>query len=210
MNYLIVKDFNKHCLRETNKFAGALARKQGTIFIKWESPPQYWHRLNTDGSSLGNPRCARGGGIIRNSNGEWVGGYARAIGIITSATTELWALQDGLKMCIGLNLLAVIIELDAKLVVDLLKNPGGSLNGNDVIVVDCKESHKKISRTLIKHCFREANKYADALARRGALLSQDFTSFSFPPFDIALLLSLDFVGTLYQRVCSNFFVFASA
>ena len=42
-------------------------------------------------------------------------------------------------MCIELNLPTVIIELDAKLVVDLLKKWGGSLNGNDVIVANCKD-----------------------------------------------------------------------
>ena len=181
----------------------------GTIFVKWEPPSQNWHKLNTDGSSLGNPGRAGGGGIIRNANGEWVGGYARAIGITTSAAAELWALQDGLTMCIELNLPVVIIELDAKLVMDLLKKPGGSLNGNDVIVANCKENLKKIPRTIIKHCFREANQCADALTRRGALLSQDFLSFCFPP-NIALLLSLDSAGTLYERVCSNFYIPASA
>nr|POE88504.1 putative ribonuclease h protein [Quercus suber] len=165
--------------------------------------------VNENGSSLGNLGRVGGGGIIRNANGEWVGGYARAIGITTSAAVELWVLRDGLNMCIELNLLAVIIELDAKLVVDLLKKPGGSLNRNDVIVVDCKENLKKIPRTIIKHCFREANKCVDALARRGALLSQDFLSFSFPPSDVALLLSLNSVGTVYERICSNFFISAS-
>ena len=101
--------------------------------------PQNWHKLNTDGSSLGNLGRTGGGGIIRNANGEWVGGYARAIGITTSTAAELWALRDRLNMCIKLNRPAVIIELDAKLVMDLLKKPGGSLNGNDVIVANCKD-----------------------------------------------------------------------
>ena len=35
--------------------------------------------------------------------------------------------------------------------------------------------------------YREANKCADALARRGALLSQDFVIFHCPPADLALL-----------------------
>nr|POE92799.1 hypothetical protein CFP56_06768 [Quercus suber] len=103
-------------------------------------------------------------------------------------------------MCIELNLPVVIIELDAKLVMDLLKKPGRSLNGNDVIVADCKENLKKIPRTIIKHYFREANKCTDALARRGALLSQDFLSFSFPPSDVALLLSLDSAGTMSHKL----------
>lgn len=150
------------------------------------------------------------GALLETLNGEWVGGYARAIGTTTSVAAELWALQDGLNMCNDLNLLAVIIKLDTKLVADLFKNPGESLNGNDVIVVDYKESFKRIPRTFIKHCFKEANKCANALARKGALLSQDFISFPFPPSDVALLLSLYSTSTLYERVYSNFPIFDSA
>ena len=32
--------------------------------IRWERPNRGWHKLNTDGSSLGNPGLARGGGIL--------------------------------------------------------------------------------------------------------------------------------------------------
>ena len=182
----------------------------GKIFVKWEPPPQNWHKLNTDGSSLGNLGRTGGGGIIRNANGEWVGGYTRAIGITTNAAAKLWVLRDGLNMCIELNLPTVIIELDAKLVVDLLKKLGGSLNGNDMIVADCKVNLKKIPRIIIKHCFRVANKCVDALTRKGALLSQDFLSFSFSLSDVALLLSLDSTGIVYKRICSNFSISASA
>jgi hypothetical protein len=52
--------------------------------IKWVVPPLGWFKLNTDGSSLGNPGLAEGGGIIRNHEGDWVGGFSWAIGITTS------------------------------------------------------------------------------------------------------------------------------
>ena len=55
-----------------------------STFIKWVSPPLGWFKLNTDGSSLGNPGMARGGGVIRNHVGEWVGGFSRAIDATTS------------------------------------------------------------------------------------------------------------------------------
>ncbi len=54
------------------------------IPVKWTPPPLGWFKLNTDGSSLGNPRLAGGGGVIRNHLGEWVGGFSRAIGFTTS------------------------------------------------------------------------------------------------------------------------------
>ena len=74
-------------------------------------------------------------------------------------------------MCIALKLPAVEIELDSKLVVDLMKKEMDHPNGIDVLVVDCRKFLKDIPLVRIKHCYKEANKCADALARRGALLS---------------------------------------
>ena len=52
--------------------------------IKWSPPPLGWFKLNTNGSSLGNPGLAGGGDVIRNHLGEWVGGFSQAISFTTS------------------------------------------------------------------------------------------------------------------------------
>ena len=96
-------------------------------------------------------------------------GYARAIGHTTSVAAELWAICDGINLCIDLNLTNVVIEIDAKIVVDLLLKDEGNMNDNDVIIVDCKEGLRRLPRVQIQHCFREANKCADTFARRGAV-----------------------------------------
>ena len=88
------------------------------------------------------------------------------------------------------------------MVIDLLEKDGDNPNENDIIVADCREGLKKFYFDKIQHCFREANKCADALARRGALLSQDFIVFSQPAMDVALLVSLDSVGMFYSRSTS--------
>ena len=93
--------------------------------------------MNTDGSSLGNLGLASGGGLIRNDKGEWVKGFARAIGSTTSVAVELWVLRDGIRLCITLKLPAVEIELDSKLVMDLMKELDHP-NGIDVLVADCR------------------------------------------------------------------------
>lgn len=36
-----------------------------SVQIRWEKPRQNWHKLNTDGASLGNPGISGGGGVIR-------------------------------------------------------------------------------------------------------------------------------------------------
>ena len=91
-----------------------------------------------------------------------------------------WALRDGIRLCISLKLPAVVFELDAKLVVDLLKKDMEKPNSIDVLVANHREGLKEIPMVQIQHCYREANKCTDALARRGALMDQDFTIFLFP------------------------------
>ena len=148
---------------------------------------------------MGNSGHAGGGGIIRNEEGKLIKGYARAIGTTTSVTAELWALRDGIQLCLELNLPAVIIELDAVLVINLLRSTKHNPNGNNNLVVDCKECMARIPRVHIQHCYREANKCADALARRGALSPCNFLVFDSPPANVALLLSLDDARFLYER-----------
>ena len=110
-------------------FLGANDRPGGhhtTIKINWHHPPENWVKLNTNGSSIGNLVLAGGEGLIRNANGEWVRGFARAIGVTTSVASELWALRDKIRLYITLKIPTVIIELDAKLVVDLLQKEDGN------------------------------------------------------------------------------------
>nr|POF16994.1 putative ribonuclease h protein [Quercus suber] len=64
-------------------------------------PKAGWMKLNTDGSSLGNPSMVGGGGLIRNEEGRWVVGFACKIGITSSFFVELWALRDGLSLCVS-------------------------------------------------------------------------------------------------------------
>ena len=79
--------------------------------------------MNTDGSATGNSSIAGGGGLIRDENGEWVTGFARRIGSTNSFLAELWALRDGLQLCLQANMHSVIIELDAKAIVDAFNSP---------------------------------------------------------------------------------------
>ncbi|KAF3947173.1 hypothetical protein CMV_026659 [Castanea mollissima] len=46
------------------------ARPQIKIQVRWFCPPMNWHKLNSDGSSLGNLGLAGGGGLIINDKEE--------------------------------------------------------------------------------------------------------------------------------------------
>ncbi|XP_075663435.1 uncharacterized protein LOC142633035 [Castanea sativa] len=116
-----------------------------------------------------------------------------------NSDAELWALRDGIRLCVSLKLPAVIFELDAKLIVDMLQKEDSSQNSIDALVSDCKSGLREIPIVQIQHYYREANKCTNALARRGALLPQDFVVFLDPPADVSLLLSLDSARMAYDH-----------
>ena len=154
------KDLKLETLAKTSKFLylgmnGKQTRAKMKIQVQWLPPPTNWFKLNSNGSSLGNPDLAGGGGLISNKRVEWIKGYARAIGITTSVVAELWALRDGIRLCFALKLPAVIIELDSKLVVELMKKELDNPNGIDILVTDCRDSLKAIPFVRIQHCYKE-------------------------------------------------------
>lgn len=58
--------------------------------IGWEAPRVVWIKINTDGASHGNPGLAAAGGVLRDGDGNWLGGFALNIGICSAQLAELW------------------------------------------------------------------------------------------------------------------------
>uniref|UniRef100_A0A2N9HP80 Reverse transcriptase domain-containing protein n=1 Tax=Fagus sylvatica TaxID=28930 RepID=A0A2N9HP80_FAGSY len=171
--------------------------------VKWKPPDLGWAKLNTDGASLGNPGIAGGGGLIRDPDGSWVGGFARAIGYTTSVQAELRALKDGLLLAIELGIPCLAIEMDS-LVADEFLNfkttPNVFLSA---IVDDCRCLLEKFDRFTLHHIFREANGCADALAKAGCAQSVDFISFPSAPAHVLEALAFDSsCATRTRLVCS--------
>ena len=107
--------------------------------VRWEKPQAGWKKLNTDGASKGNPGLAGCGGVIRDENGRWIAGFSRRIGVTTSFEAEVWGFWEGLINCSNLNIHSLIIELDAKVVVDVFLNPNYQNNVVSPILDDCRQ-----------------------------------------------------------------------
>lgn len=82
-----------------------------SLLSRWKRLSHGWVKLNTDGSSLGNPGPAGGGEVIRDEEGAWIVGFPRNTGI--TSCISLGTSQDGLVLCISRNFNAVEVELDA-------------------------------------------------------------------------------------------------
>ncbi|KAL0005366.1 hypothetical protein SO802_012927 [Lithocarpus litseifolius] len=167
--------------------------------VRWLRPSPGWVRLNTDGSSLGNPGKAGGGGLIRDENGSWIKGFIRNIGFSSSMEAELWALRDGLSLCLSLNIYAVEVEIDAKVVCGWITNSSSSNLNLSPLIVDCRTLLSRIPQVKLNHCYREANQCADALAKKGSVYQQDFMIFDSPPVDISMLLYYDSISMYFER-----------
>ena len=135
------------------------------------------------------------------SHGEWISGFSRHIGTTNSFVAELWGLRDGLLLCSNLNIPLLIVELDAKSIVDIFCKMGYV---NDVIsplLDDCRLLISKFQQVHFKHCFRQSNHCADALARLGADQDLDFRIFESPPVDVCVFLEQDINGLFFNRLC---------
>ena len=152
-----------YCIAEPRKGNTKIPR-----LVKWLKPPDGWWKLNTNGSFLGSSRSAGGGGLIRDSRGQCIGGFVKALAVTSSLATELWALREGLLLCVDLQAQAVVVELDVIAAV-LLISSNACTNGDfSILVDDCRDLLLQLPQVQILHCFREANGCADALACLGS------------------------------------------
>ena len=170
--------------------------------VKWLKPPDGWWKLNTDGSFLGASGSAGGGGLIRDSRGQCIGGFVKNFAASSSLAAELWALREGLVLCIDLQAQAVVVELDAFAAV-LLVSSLACTNGDFAILVDdCRDLLQKLPQVRILHCYREANACADALARLGSASLDVELIFVTPPPFLFPFLDSDMSGSYHPRLCS--------
>ena len=164
-NTILNPRLDKVCLCQAKDYYYCISKaKQITptiaIPVRWSKPILGWFKLNTDGASLGNPGKAGGGGLIRDSEGRWVRGFSRSVGHATSVIAEFWALRDGLKLAAQLGIGCLEVELDAKIIVEMLNNAESPNNTNlkfSSLLSDCRFLIENATQVRVTHIYREMN-----------------------------------------------------
>ncbi|XP_042964017.1 uncharacterized protein LOC122298309 [Carya illinoinensis] len=167
--------------------------------IRWKRPPQDWMKLNSDGSSLGNPGPAGAGGVIRDSLGRIHSAYSVFLGHGSNNYAELRSLLEGVRRCHQFGFRRVEIEIDSQMIVRwctkgqctiwYLEDFWEELRG----LLGCMEYR-------LNHVFREGNAVADFLAKMGAGgLTMDWSFNDTLPEQLRGLLRLDRIGLPYLR-----------
>ncbi|KAF3945743.1 hypothetical protein CMV_027911 [Castanea mollissima] len=148
--------------------------RRGITTCRWERPPEGWMKLNTDGGAAGSPGLAGCGGVVRDSNG-------------------------GVDLR-NLNIPNLIVELDAKSIVDFFESSGYVNEVLSPILDDCRMLITRFQQLQVKHFHRQVNWCADALARLGATQEVEYRSFVSPPVDVLTAFELDLTGCYCNRL----------
>ena len=141
-----------------------------------------------------------------NDGGRRVAGFSRRIGITNSFVAELWGLREGLMLCCRHNISSLVVELDAKAIVDVLGNPSYVNNIVSPILDNCRRLVPCFQQIQFKHCFRQANRCADSLARLSLSQEAEFSSFDSPPVDMENVFEDNLDGMYFDRICLELIV----
>ena len=91
--------------------------------------------------------------------------------------------------------------MDAKSIVDVLRNAEYVNNSISPILDDCRQLITRFHQVCIKHCFRQANQCADGLARMSYRMSIDFLFYDSSPVDILDVFEGDLNGMYFNNIC---------
>ncbi|PNX83094.1 ribonuclease H [Trifolium pratense] len=85
-----------HILKMTEDYTQALSssstvmmREERVSMIGWLPPKENFVKLNTDGANKDN-MVAGCGGVIQDCQGEWIGGFAKCVGVCSAFVVEIW------------------------------------------------------------------------------------------------------------------------
>jgi ribonuclease HI len=176
-------------------------RQQVEIGVAWQRPVEGWVVLNTDGASrrTGVAGC---GGLLRNSNGQWLGGFSRHLGRCSAYIAELWGVFEGLRLARERGISKINVQVDSRVVVQTLNSSNlGSVLGWRLI----QEIRHLLSldwEILVCHSYREANACADALANMGCDHGPELRVYDQCPASLISLLQADVMGITTPRVIS--------
>ena len=139
--------------------------------IEWCKSGNGWCKLNTDGSSKGNPGLATAGRAMRDEYGEWRGGFAINIGICSAPLAELWGVYYGLCIAWDKGIRRLEVEVDSKSVVGFLKTGIQDSHPLSFLIRLCYGFISRDWLVKISHVYREVNCLADELANYAFFLS---------------------------------------
>ncbi|CAL1380493.1 unnamed protein product [Linum trigynum] len=178
---------------------GNLAPNRVLTDIGWQPPPAGWTKVNVDGAAGGSQGLAGAGGVIRDSNSCWQGGFVSNLGSCSATLAELWAIYHGLRLVWNKGYKTIIIESDSQLAIQLVKNRSDPLHPYAALLSTIR---RKISLDWVVnlvHTYRKGNRVADWLSKYSLVYPYDMYELEKPPQEALHILQDDQRGITFPR-----------
>lgn len=121
-------------------------------YIKWIPPKLGSIKLNTDGTSIGVHGLEGTDGVLRNSIGHWIMGFAGTTTASDAMEREQIALLRGLQMTVHLNLQPFEINIDALEVINILHDHNSHCSH---VISDCRFLLHQLHNPPVMHTYME-------------------------------------------------------
>ena len=131
--------------------------------------------------------------------------FVRSIGFITSIIVEFWALRDGLLQAVQIGVQNLLIEFDAKVVVELIQSIFPSNAFYSSLLADCSRSLLgRFQHYKLQNAFRKVNRVANVLANLGCEMQEQFVILDIPPpDDISAFVHSNAIGERFCRLTAS-------
>ncbi|KAB5560806.1 hypothetical protein DKX38_005763 [Salix brachista] len=169
------------------------------VYLHWKPPKLGAYKVNTDGSRINATGLSGAGGVLRDSTGGWIQGFAVNLGACHILEAELWGIFWGLSLAWDYGFRDVEIECDSDAAVTLLTSITISTHPLYSIISCCKMKIHDHWCCTIKHIYREQNTVADALATRSYNLDLGLHVYEEAPNFLKDILFVDARGIVRPR-----------
>lgn len=166
------------------------SRLKHQTLISWQFPKAPFVKINVDGSARGNPGDSAAWGVIRDSNGRWLGGFTYRVDFSSVLVAELWGIYHGLLLCWNKGFKEIILETDSLSAVMKVNN-FEAIGPNNNLLAAIKGLLDRSWKCSIRHIYREENMCADWMATNFDNLDLGLHTFETPPHGITPLLTAD-------------------
>lgn len=143
-------------------------RQRNRRVARWKRPDEGFVKVNWDAAMNSEKKRMGLGVVVRDEEGEVLLSLCNPMeGLSNSATAELYALWEPLKVCAELNWAKAIFEGDALSVIKYVNSSSCSWEWHGQLVEDIKLILYNRHNWYIQHTYRECNNVAHTLARIG-------------------------------------------
>lgn len=175
------------------------ASQWGDVHVSWSKPSMGLIKVNVDGSVSSIGGKAGCGGVIRDHDGRWKGGFMASIGVCSIDEAEAWAVWHGLRFAISQGHRHILLESDSRTIIDLLRTAAVPTGAYANLIERCRVEMARLQSVEFQHVFREQNRVADALAKQATLSPGNFTELGDLPAELCNLVSDDQTGVSFIR-----------